>query len=636
MKELFTYLVIGIADGSVYAIAGLGLVLTFKTSGIFNFAHGAQAAAAAYLMYTFRTQHGLPWPIAAILAVLVAGVLGGLVFERLANLLSGESTATRVVAMVGILVGLEAILTGIYGATTIPFASFLPQRAVDVGGVNVTIFQIIVTVLALVAAGGLWILFRWFRIGIAMQAVVDDPALLDILGTSPVRVRRFAWVLGSCFASVSGLLLATFLQLDVSDLTLLVIFSFGAAAVGAFSNLPLTYVGGLAIGIGQAMTQGYLASIHSLQQVSANVPFIVLVIALLVAPTRSLVERGSRSVRIEKPVVPLGRSTSLIGGVVLLAALCVVPFVVGYDLPIWTTGMAFVVIFASLGLLVRTSGQVSLCQITFAAIGSSTFAILASHHVPWGLALIVGGLAAAPVGALVALPAMRLRGVYLAVITLGFGVLVERVFYSTFLMFGGSDSLSVPRPRFGFLNFTSDRSFYFLTLSITVLACGLVVAVRRGRLGRMLQALSESPAALQAHGSSANVTKLAVFCLSAFLAGVGGGLLGGATQTTGGFSFDFSVSLLMVAVLFVAGRHPVLSAFIAAGLYNVAVSYIKNATVQNYSGVVFGVAALVVATRIVPIVIERVNSSKRAAERSQEVGNPSVVADVGMPELGAA
>ncbi len=115
MRTFLTYLVIGIADGSVYAIAGLGLVLTFKTSGIFNFAHGVQAAAAAYLMYTFRIQHGWPWLPAALAAVLIAGVGGGLVLERMANLLARESTATRVVAMVGILVGMDALLTAIYG-----------------------------------------------------------------------------------------------------------------------------------------------------------------------------------------------------------------------------------------------------------------------------------------------------------------------------------------------------------------------------------------------------------------------------------------------------------------------------------------------------------------------------------------
>jgi ABC-type branched-subunit amino acid transport system permease subunit len=277
--------------------------------------------------------------------------------------------------------------------------------------------------------------------------------------------------------------------------------------------------------------------------------------------------------------------------------------------------MAFVIIFASLGLLVRTSGQVSLCQMTFAAVGSSTFAIAANHGVPWALALVVGGLAAVPIGALVALPAIRLRGVYLAVITLGFGILVERVFYATVLMFGATGSLSVPRPKLGFVSFSGNRADYFLTLIIALMVCGLVIVIRRGRLGRMLQALSQTPALLQANGANANVTKLVVFCLSAFLAGIGGGMLGAVTQTTGGLTFDFSVSLLMIAVLFVAGRQPILSAFIAAGLYSVAVAYIKNPTLQNYSGVVFGLTALVVATRFVPIIIDRMKRGRRASER---------------------
>jgi branched-subunit amino acid ABC-type transport system permease component len=617
MKIFLAYLVIGIADGSVYAIAGLGLVLTFKTSGIFNFAHGAQAAAAAYLMYTFRIQHGLPWPVAALLAILIAGVGGGLILERMANLLSRESTATRVVAMVGVLVGLDALLTAVYGAATLPFEAFLPGGIVHLGGVNVTIFQIIVTGLAVLAAAGLFVLFRRARIGTAMQAVVDDPALLDVLGTSPVRVRRFAWVLGSCFASISGLLLATFLGLDVSDLTLLVVFSFGAAAVGAFSNLPLTYAGGLLIGICQSMATGYLGNIKAFEQIPANVPFIVLVIALMVAPTRLLVERGARVLRAEAPPAVMPRRSAIGGGAVLIAGLCVVPFVVGFDLPIWSTGLAFVIIFVSLGLLVRTSGQVSLCHMAFAAVGSSTFALAASVHIPWGLALLLGGLAAVPIGAAVALPAIRLKGVFLAVITLGFGILVERVFFTTASMFGAQDNRSVPRPKLGFLNFHDDKSFYFLTLVITLLCCGVVIVVRRGRLGRMLQTLSESPALMEANGASPSVAKLAVFCLSAFLAGIGGGLIGAVTSSTGGLQFDFSISLTMVAVLYVAGRQPILSAFIAAGLYQVLVPYIKSQTVQNYSGVVFGIAALIVACRVVPLMVDRINQGRRAAERNE-------------------
>jgi branched-subunit amino acid ABC-type transport system permease component len=618
MTTFFTYLVIGIANGSVYSIAGLGLVLTFKTSGIFNFAHGAQAAAAAYLMYTFRIQHGWPWVPAALMAVLIAGVAGGLVLERMANLLARESTATRVVAMVGVLVGLSALLTAIYGGATLPFKSFLPQHVVRLGSVNVTVFQIIVTALALAAAIGLYVLFKWTRVGTAMQAVVDDPSLLAMLGTNPARVRRFAWVLGSCFASVSGLLLATFLGLGVGDLTLLVVFSFGAAAVGAFSSLPLTYVGGLVIGIGQSMTTGYLASHRAFHQVPANVPFIVLIVALLVAPKRTLVERGLRAARAPDRPITFSPAVKGVGGIALLAGLCLVPFVVGFNLLIWTTGLAFVILFASLALLVRTSNQVSLCQMAFAAVGSATFARLANGGVPWLLALLAGGAVAVPIGALVALPAIRLRGVYLAIVTFGFGILVERVFFTTSLMFGAADSLAVSRPKWLGIDFANDKTFYFLALGVTLACLGAIVLVLRSRLGRMLGALAEAPAVLGANGSSADVTKLMVFCFSALLAGIGGGLLAAVTSNTGGLSFDFSVSLTMIAVLFIAGRQPILAAFVAAGLYKVGVPYIKGETLQNYSGVVFGLVAVVVATRAVPILVERVNQASRASQRRED------------------
>jgi branched-subunit amino acid ABC-type transport system permease component len=638
VNTFFTYLTLGVADGSVYALAGLGLVLTFKTSGIFNFAHGAQAASAAYLMYTLRN-HDMPWPFAATLAILIAGIVGGLLLERIANLLSGESTAVRVVAMVGILVGLSALLTAIYGDSTLPFKQFLPTDTVRIGSVNVAAHQIIATALAAVAALGLWTLFKFARIGTAMQAVVDDPALLGVLGVSPVAVRRFAWVLGSCFASISGIMLATFVGLDPTGLTLLVVFSFGAAAVGGFSSLPLTYLGGLIIGIGQALSTGYLSKYETFVQLPANVPFIVLVIALLVAPKRLLVERGARAIRAETPLRPFSPRVNVLGGAAAFAALCAVPWVVGYRLSIWNVALAFVVIFASLGLLVRTSGQVSLCHMTFAAVGSAAFAIVNNAGTPWFAGLLVAGLAAVPIGAMVALPAIRLRGVFLAIITLGFGILVERVFFPRCFLFGEADNRRVQRPgAIGPIDFENDKGFYYVLLLIALAVCAFVVAVRRGRLGRMLQVLSSSPGLLSANGASANLAKLYVFCLSAFLAGIGGAMMGAATTATSGIQFNFTVSLTMVAVLFIAGRRPILSAFVAAGLYKIAVPYISDPTVQKLAGVVFGLAALIVTTRAISLLLDRLGAGRRVSERRQVEGPhrydpPPVAPAVGSREV---
>jgi len=285
MKEWLPFIVAGIANGSIYGLAAVGLVLTYKTSGIFNFAHGSQAALGAYLMFEFRERMGMSWPLAGFLSLLLAGVVAGLILERGANVLASCSLAARVTATVGLLVFIQGSLIAIYGAASVPVRPFLPQKVFRFGGVNVRGEQIIVVILVLVAVAGLYFFFTRAKLGLAVQAVVDDPALLGLAGTSPVAVRRFAWLVGSCFAALSGMLLAPTLALDARLLTLLVFFAFGAAAVGAFSSLPLTYVGGIGLGLGASLATKIIGGMKitgPIQGLPANLPFIVLFIALLV------------------------------------------------------------------------------------------------------------------------------------------------------------------------------------------------------------------------------------------------------------------------------------------------------------------------------------------------------------------
>ncbi len=190
MREWLPFIVAGIANGSIYGLAAVGLVLTYKTSGIFNFAHGAQAALGAYLMFEFRERIGMPWPLAGFLALLLAGVVVGLLLERGAHGLASCSLAARITATVGLLVFIQGVLIAIYGSASLPVRPFLPQKVFDLGGVNVRGEQLIDVALIFLAVAGLYLFFTKAKLGLAVQAVVDDPALLGLAGTSPVAVRR--------------------------------------------------------------------------------------------------------------------------------------------------------------------------------------------------------------------------------------------------------------------------------------------------------------------------------------------------------------------------------------------------------------------------------------------------------------
>lgn len=595
MRSYLPFLVIGVAAGSIYGVAAMGLVLTYKTSGLFNFGHGALAAASAYIFFELRQRQGLPWPVAAVVSILIFGVVAGLVMERLAEGLARVSTAYKIVATIGLLVAIRGALSYVFGTQTQTLRPFLPQEvALTVSGVIITYDNLITFAFGVVAAVALYTLFRRTRLGTAMRAVVDDPQLLDLTGVSPVRVRRTAWTIGTTFAAASGVLFASTQQsVDVTLLSLLVVQAFGAAAIGAFTSLPLAYAGGLLIGVGQAVLSKQVATTPSLQGLDTNIPFIVLFLFLLVIPRHRLVELG----RPIKARVHQARHLSAsgrwaVGGTALTLAL-VLPAIVGERLPIWNHALSLVLLFASLALLVRTSGQISLCQIGFAAVGAAWFARLLANGMPWGVAVLCAGLIAVPVGAVISIPAIRLSGVFLALATLGFGILLAQYLYTTNLMFGARTNLSTARPAV--LGLDGDTGYYYLLLAFAIAGLGLVVLVERSRLGRLLRAMADSPLALTTLGTNVNVTRVLVFCLASFMAGVSGALFAGLFGSINGDAFHFVNSIIILAVLVIAGRSSVVAAVGAPLLMVVLPSYVENPEFGFVLELLFGLAAIAVA-----------------------------------------
>ena len=585
---ILPFIITGITAGSIYGLAAVGLVLTYKTSGVFNLGHGAVAAGAAYAYYAVSIQHGAPAWLGLLVAVGGYGLLAGFLMELLSRRLVLAPTAYKLVATIGILLAVQAGAALVYGPQARPFPQFLPTGTFRVAGVNVGWDQLITCVVAFVATVGLFAFFRTSRQGKAMRAVVDDADLLDMTGVDPVRIRRAAWVIGSCFAALSGVLIAPLLQLDATVLTLLIVQAFGAAAIGAFSSLPVTYAGGLAVGIAAAVTSKLVVHTPELSALPQAIPFLTLFVVLLVLPRGRLKEMG-RQVRLPAQLPNPPSMRRALRAAVLIALLVVLPFVAGSKLPAYSTALAYVILFLSLALLVRTSGQVSLCQFGFAAVGASSLAHF-QHHLPWFLALLAAGLVAVPVGALIALPAIRLSGLYLALATLGFGILLSSVLYTTGLMFGTGAGLTVARP--GVFGLDGDRGYYFVLLGLVGASVALVITIERARLGRLLRALADSPLALSTHGTSVNITRVIVFCTSAFLAAVSGGLLAAQIGVVNADSFGAFQSLTLVAVLVIAGRRPVSSAFVAAASLVIVPVYVDSADVSSYLTLLFGVAAI--------------------------------------------
>ncbi|GAA0636018.1 hypothetical protein GCM10009547_45290 [Sporichthya brevicatena] len=594
MSEWTPYLIIGLTVGSIYGLSAMGLVLTYKTSGLFNFGHGAVCAAAAFVFYGVRQEAGLPWPVAAVLAVLVFGVVAGVLLERVAVALAPVHISYKIVGTVGILLAIRATAGLIFGEQSRDFEPFLPRDEVfSIGGVSVGWDAILDLTLAIAAAVGLFVFFRATRIGTAMRGVVDDPRLLDLAGTSPTRVRRTAWIIGSIFAATSGVLFAsTQNQLDVNILSLLVIQSFGAAALARFRSLPLCLVGGLFVGLLQQVLSKQISAHPNLQGLDINVPFLVLFIALLVMPRGSLVEIGQHVKLKPPPVSPFSGRTRAAGYVALAVGALLVPHLVGSRLPLWNTAMAQFVLFLSLALLVRTSGQISLCHVGFAAIGAVGFGHLVANGVPWGFAVLLGGLMAVPAGALIAIPAIRLSGLYLGLATLGFGILLAQYGYNKSWMFGFG-SLDTARPPIDALE--SNTGYYYLLLAIGVAALGVVLLLERSRMGRLLRAMADSPDGLTTLGLSVNITRTAVFCVSTFLAGISGATYAANFGAVNQESFNYVQSLIVLAVMAISGRRTLTIAVVAPILLYVVPGYVDDPDAYLALQLLFGVAALVAA-----------------------------------------
>lgn len=597
MSELILFVVAGLTAGSVYALAGVGLVLTFKTSGVFNFAHGALATVAAYSFFELFVSQGWSWQLAAFTSVVIIGGAMGLLLEPFARRLCRASLPMQVAGTVGLLLAIQSGVALLYPDAEFRLVpDFLKEGGFELAGAPVQWSDAVTFAVALVATVALTIALRKTRAGVAARALVDNDDLLALNGINPTTVRRGAWVVGAMLAAASGVLFAPLLSLNSVQLTLLVVSAFGAAAVGGFSNLTLTFAGGLLIGVGASLATRYVTD-PMLAGLAPSLPFVVLFVIILCT-------RRPGSAFKSPPPFRSGASWSapapvqIALGLILLVVLLLVPTFAGIHLTEWTAALGGIVLFLSLALLVRTSGQVSLCHIAFMAIGASAFSHLAvDHGFPWFAALLTAGAIAIPVGALLAIPAIRLSGLHLALATFGFGVLLQYMFYTRDFMFGAiaSGGLPMPRPTFGGEQPLGDNGYYYLSLALCVVAALGIVALTRSRLGRLLRGLGNAPTALETTGAAVTITRVLVFCISAFLAAIAGAMIGVARTTVSAQDYPPLTSLTFLAlIMIVLGREP-WNAVLAGIAWFVVPSYVAGGDVPIYLTLLFGLAAILLA-----------------------------------------
>lgn len=558
VTTFLAFTTIGLVTGCIYALTATGLVVTYTTSGIFNFAHGAIGMLAAFTYWQLSVPWGWPVPLALAAVLLVLAPLFGVLVERLLiRPVQGAPVDLSLVITLGLLLSLIGLASLLWKPTT---ARVLPEffagRDVQLGSLAVTVNQLVVVAIALCVALALKVFFSRTRTGIAMRAVVDDPKLAAMTGVRPARIQQLSWALGASLASLAGILLAPLVTLDIFLLTLLVINGYAAALVGRLKSLPLTAVGALLLGLSVTYAVGYLPSGGILSQVQAVIPMAFLfVVLVLLKPARLQTSTGSGPA---VPTVPGLRQSLAWAGVVVVGAVALSTTLSASGLATGARTFALAMTLLSLVLLTGYSGQVSLCQLTFVGLGA--FAMGTVGAGPLGLlsAVVLAGAA----GALVALPTLRLRGLYLALATFAFAQAMDVIFFDRRL--GSRGSLEVHRFDLLGIPTSSDRA-YFILLSVLFSAAAVgVLAVRRGRYGRRLTALNDSPAACATLGVDLNRTKLAVFAASAALAGLSGALFGSLRGSVGPADFTALGSALLLLTLRIGGVNTVTGAFFGA------------------------------------------------------------------------
>ncbi len=603
MSDYLPFLVLGITTGSIYALAAMGLVVTYTTSGVFNFAHGAVAMVSAYAYYTLTVDWGLPPELAVLVVVLGLGPAIGVIVDRgLFRRLQGAGSAAYVVVSIGLLVALQGLVIIVYGPTSKPVPPIFPEKVVDLGAVNVGYDQIAITTIAGTLGLALALFFKRTQTGLDMRAVVDDPQLAELTGANASRTTTLAWMLGSSFASLAGVLLAPILGADALVLILLVVQAFGAAALGRLVSLPIAYAGALGLGVLGQLSIKWVSEYASDQTWLAGLPQALPFFALftvLVFSKKGSFKELTKSVAVRSTTATLAPGSRRFPSVVLtlvVAVALVIPSVAADSrITTATTAVAMLIMFSSLSLLLGLSRQISLCHAVFVALGASTLAHLQGDGWPFLPALLVAGLIVVPIAGLLAIPAIRLSGLFLALATFGFGVLFQNLLFNTSWVFGTSGQLSIERPTIFGNTLTGTKEFYFFVLAIAVVSVVAIELVRATRLGRLLRATADSNVAVETLGINTTAARTVVFCVSGFFAAIAGGLLAAQVTTVSTSTYTFFQSLIWVAVLVAAGSATLGGAVLATVMLVAVPAFFTNAEVINYQTMLFGIGAILLA-----------------------------------------
>ncbi len=615
MANFLAFSIGGITMGVLFALAASGLVLTYTTSGIFNFAHGALAMLSAFAFYQMTQVWMWPtWVAFTAVGFILAPLFQVGVYYVIMKRLHGTSEVTKIVVSIAVMLALFGLAQWGWPSNgnlySIPlFFGNTGEWTIHVGGQDVYFqyFQAFAVATAIVLGVALNFLFKRARLGIAMRAVVDNPDLVRLNGGVPDRIAALSWAIGGSMAAIAGILIAQVQgSTDATSLTILLISSaITAAMIGRLRSIPVTIFGGILIGLEISYFNGYAPQTWGSWSPAfgVSIPVISLFVVLLVLPQDRL--RGATLSRLrERFEVPTMKVSWIAAAVLAIFVLMLGQIMAATDAATLAGGLALSIVALSLTLLTGYAGEINLAPISFAGIG----AIIAYHHgvigsilsqrtSTWGILLAIVGTAI--IGGFVALPALRLRGLHLALATMAFGI-----FMSDFLLsFTGVVTVPLIHVQLGFVEgamTVPPVDLFGLSLATpkaqlianTVIFCLLgvgMIALRRSSYGRKLVAMKDSPAAAATLGQNLLGLKVSAFMISSGIAALGGVLYCISLGSAQSASFDILLSFALVMGTVVGGIGSVSGALLGGvalgvGLQAIQHTFFNLATAHNDFG----------------------------------------------------
>jgi len=557
LQSFVQFLIIGLGAGATYALFAQGAVLIYRGSGLVNFAQGAIGTFAAYIAFVDLVD-GQGWaPLPSIVVAVVAAAAVSLLFQVVVlRALRRAAAIVRVIATIGLLGLLQAIGAKRYGTGNQPVSSYLPHEVWNWGNITVQEERIILVAITVVVTAVLWAWTRYTRVGLAISASAQNERAVQTLGWSPDRLAALTWTVGGALGGFAAVLAAPLTGLSATTFTVVVtVAGLGAALLGGFSSFPLTLLGGLIIGVGEAMATLYgndITDFFHQDQITglSRMPAFLVIFLVVVVRGRGLPLRSHVAVRLPR----LGTGEVNVRGVLVGSAVILV--------------LLFGVIL-SIVVLTGYAGQISLAQWALAGIGALIAGRLLRAGLPIELAILLGVLLTIPVGLAFALPALRTRGVNLAVVTLGLGFLVSEVVFANPSYLGGrlDGGTRIGRVKLFGLKvdaFNHPHAWAAVSIVCFVLLALLVANLRRSRTGRRLIAVRTNERAAASLGISVFGVKLYAFAVSAGLAAVAGILVAFKGQVVTYEQFNLFASINSLGHAVIGGLGYVLGAVFAA------------------------------------------------------------------------